>query len=130
MSQPIRRLPERVKEILGLQLQTLKDPRIGFVTVTSVELSRDNEHAEVFYTVLPDDAHTRERTAAGLSSATPLLRRELGARLKVRKVPTLQFTYDDVPERARRIDEVLERIRAEDRARDEDAGGAEGGTDG
>ena len=106
-----RRLPERVKEVLAQLIPKLKDPRSGFVTVTDVRLSRDNEQATVYWTVLPDTPEERERTQQGLESATPLLRRELGAALHVRKVPTITFAYDEVPEQGRRIEELLARTR-------------------
>ncbi len=111
MSEKAGRLRERVKSVLATLMSRLKDPRIGFVTVTDVELSRDHEHATVWYTVLPDSPEQRERTAAGLASATPLLRRELGAALAVRKVPVLEFRPDPAPEQGRRIEELLTRVR-------------------
>lgn len=107
MSQRIRRVNESVKEVLAGLLVDLKDPRIGFVTVTEVRTSADLRHAEVFYTVLPDDEATREATGAGLASATPLLRRELGARLRLKHIPGLDFTLDPVPEHGRRIERLL-----------------------
>jgi ribosome-binding factor A len=102
-----RRLAERVKEIVSAQIQKLKDPRVGFVTVTDVRMSRDNERATVFYTVLPDTPEQRERTAAGLASATGLLRRELGRVLTVRHTPELVFEIDAVADQGRRIEEIL-----------------------
>lgn len=109
MSSPqrIRRVNEAVREVLAEHLHDLKDPRIGFVTVTDVRTSNDLKRAEVFYTVLPDDTETREATVAGLGSATPLLRRELGAQLRLRHVPDLQFVEDPVPARSRRIESLL-----------------------
>ncbi len=103
----MRRVNEAVKEVLAELLTDLKDPRIGFVTLTDVRTSPDLARAEVFYTVLPDDADTREQTAAGLRSAGPLLRRELGARQRLRRVPELLFTYDPLPGRGRRIESLL-----------------------
>lgn len=102
-----RRLGERVKEIISSRLPRLKDPRIGFVTVTDVRMSRDNDRATVFYTVLPDTVEQREETAAGLASATGMLRRDLGRALTVRKTPEIVFTFDDVADRGRRIDRIL-----------------------
>lgn len=103
----LRRVNESVKEVLAAMLVDMKDPRIGFVTVTDVRTAPDLRHAEVFYTVLPDDERTRADTAAGLDSATPLLRRELGARLRMKHVPDLDFTHDPVPEHGRRIERIL-----------------------
>lgn len=108
MSQRVRRVSEAVKEIVAEMLPGLKDPRIGFVTVTDVRTTADLGSSEVFFTVLPDDDEARAATEAGLRSATPLLRRELGAQLKMRRVPDLQFTPDPLPEQSRRIDALLE----------------------
>lgn len=102
-----RRLGERVKEVVSQLIPTLKDPRIGFVTVTDVRMSADNERATVYYTVLPDTEEERQRAADGLDSATGLLRRELGSALHVRHVPELRFSHDDVAESGRRIEAIL-----------------------
>lgn len=106
-SQRIRSVSESVREILAEQLMRLKDPRIGFVTITDVRLSNDLREAEVFYTALPDDEAARARTAEGLASARSLLRRELGARLRIRHVPDITFVVDPLPEQGRRIEELL-----------------------
>jgi ribosome-binding factor A len=111
MTQRLRRVNESVKEVLAEQLVDLKDPRLGFVTLTDVRTSPDLRSAEVFYTVLPDDQPSREATAAGLRSATPLLRRELGARLRMKHVPDLHFRHDPVPEHGRRIEQLLAEAR-------------------
>lgn len=107
MNQRLRRVNESVKEVLAGLLVDLKDPRIGFVTLTDVRTTPDLRQATVFFTVLPDDEATRDDTAAGLASATPLLRRELGAQLKMKSVPDLDFTHDPVPEHGRRIERIL-----------------------
>jgi ribosome-binding factor A len=107
-SQRMRRVNETVKEVLAESLGDLKDPRIGFVTVTEVRTSPDLRHAEVFYTVLSDDEDVRSATQAGLESAAPLLRRELGAQLRVKRIPALAFTHDPVPEHGRRIERLLD----------------------
>jgi ribosome-binding factor A len=109
--QRIRRVNEAVREVLAELLGDLKDPRIGFVTLTDVRTSTDLKHAKVFYTVLPDDAETRADTQQGLQSAKSLLRRELGARLRLRNVPDLAFVEDPVPEQGRRIESLLEEQR-------------------
>lgn len=108
VAQRHRRVGEAVKEILAERVQSLKDPRVGFVTITDVRVSGDLRAAEVYYTVLPDDDETRGRTAAGLASARPLLRREVGARLRLRHVPDLHFLEDPVPAQGRRIEELLD----------------------
>lgn len=134
MSAPkARRMPERIKEQLAELMPTLKDPRIGFVTITDVRTSADVSHATVYYTVLAPGPHAgatdrsdeavvgddeaqrraREHTAEGLASATPLLRRELGRRLRVRQVPTLDFVHDPVPEQGRRIEQLIREARTD-----------------
>ncbi|MGH3665796.1 MAG: 30S ribosome-binding factor RbfA [Egibacteraceae bacterium] len=107
MSQRVRRVNEAVKEVLASQLVDLKDPRLGFVTVTEVRTSPDLRHAEVFYTVLPDDPESRAETEAGLDSAAGLLRRELGSQLRLKYVPDLHFSHDPLPARGRRIETLL-----------------------
>ena len=124
-------MPERIKEILAELVTTLKDPRVGFVTITDVRTTPDYGRATVFWTVLGSpadvpgaDAHgdavvddaaadqaARERTAEGLASATPLLRRELGKRLRLRQVPVLEFVHDPVPAQGRRIEALLDEAR-------------------
>jgi ribosome-binding factor A len=115
MGQRQRRVNESIKEIVAELLPGLKDPRIGFVTVTDVRTTTDIRQAQVFYTVLPDDDETRRQTEAGLRSAAPILRRELGGRLRTRLTPELQFVLDPVPEQGRRIEELLR----EDRTREQ-----------
>jgi ribosome-binding factor A len=112
----MRRVNETVKEILAERLPELKDPRIGFVTLTDVRTSTDLRRAEVFYTVLPDDEETRQATSEGLESAGPLLRRALAARLRTRTVPDLHFVHDPLPERGRRLDALLEQELGNDHA--------------
>jgi ribosome-binding factor A len=107
MSQRVRRVNESVREVLAEALLDLKDPRLGFLTVTEVRTTPDLRHAEVFYTVLPDDEASLASTAEGLASAQPLLRRELGTRLRMKYVPELVFTHDPVPAQGRRIDRLL-----------------------
>jgi ribosome-binding factor A len=111
MSTRLERVNAQILQILAELVPTLKDPRIGFVTITAVRTSADLEHAEVFYTVLPDDPHARGATAAGLHSAAGILRREVGRRLRVRRVPDLHFVHDSVPERGRRIESLLRNTR-------------------
>jgi ribosome-binding factor A len=132
MSQRTRRLGERIKEIVAEGLMEMKDPRIGFVTVTDVRVSTDVTHAQVFYTVLPDDDATRAQTGEGLESAVPALRRELGRRLSTRNTPALTFTDDPVPEHGRRIEELIADTRRSDgrqRAGEEHVTDATGATE-
>lgn len=117
MSSPrANRVPERIKEILASQVATLKDPRIGFVTITDVRTTADFSKATVYYTVLPgEDGEevARQRTAEGLASATSLLRRELGNRTRLRQVPALEFVHDPVPEQGRRIEQLIAEARTD-----------------
>lgn len=107
MSQRVRRVNEAVKEIVAEMLPDLKDPRIGFVTVTDVRTTSDFRAAEVFFTVLPDTDDSRAETQKGLQSAAPRLRRELNAQLRLRRIPEIHFVHDPVPEHSRRIDTLL-----------------------
>jgi ribosome-binding factor A len=108
MSTRTRKVSEQVKEIVAELVPGLKDPRVGFVTITDVRTTPDLRISEVFWTVLPDEAEVREQTTEGLASAMPVLRREVGRRLRLRAVPELHFTYDPVPEQGRRIDRLLD----------------------
>lgn len=107
MPDRMRRVNESVREALAEATVDLKDPRIGFLTLTEVTTSPDLRHAKVFYTALPDDDEALAATAAGLASAAPLLRRVLGERLRLKHVPALHFTHDPLPAEGRRIDRLL-----------------------
>ena len=110
----IRRIADRIKVIVAEMLERrIKDPRLGFVTVTDVRVSGDTQQATVFYTVLGEDG-SLESTAAALESARGLIRSEVGKQLGMRHVPTLDFIPDALPENARHLDEVLARARAQD----------------
>jgi len=107
MSARMRRVDEAVREVLSdAVLQDLKDPRIGFVTVTDVKTSADLRHARVFFSVLGTDEE-REATMAGLQSAHGILQSRVGRELRMKRTPTLQFVYDDTAERAARVEEIL-----------------------
>jgi ribosome-binding factor A len=102
-----RRLAERIQQIVATTLdRRVKDPRLGFVTITDVRVTGDLQHATVYYTVFGSEEELAG-TAAALSSATGLLRREVGRDLGLRLVPTLEFTTDQVPETARQLDTLL-----------------------
>ena len=108
------RLADRIRVILAERLEKgLRDPRLGFVTITDVRVSGDLQHASVFYTVLGTD---EERVASGaaLTSATGLLRKEVGSQLNVRLVPTLEFIPDALPESAGHIADLLREARERD----------------
>jgi ribosome-binding factor A len=102
-----RRLAERIHEIVAEALEKrIKDPRLGFVTVTDVRVTADLQHATVFYTVLGDDEE-RAASATALESATGVLRSEVGRGTGVRLTPTLEFVADAVPENAAHIEDLL-----------------------
>ncbi|MEE1649186.1 30S ribosome-binding factor RbfA [Brachybacterium sp. J144] len=108
------RLADRIKVIVATMLDTrVKDPRLGFVTITDVRVSGDLQHATLFYTVFGTDEE-REGTAAALASATGMLRREVGRQTGVRLTPTLEFIADAIPENARVIEDLLSEARGRD----------------
>ena len=113
MTQRTDRVAEEFREILAEELQRLKDPRIGFVTVTGVDVTPDLRRAVVFYTVLGDEKQERA-TAAGLRSATPHLRQAVGRQVRLKVTPELEFRVDESLVRARRIDELIDRIHGQE----------------
>jgi len=105
----MRRVDEAVRQVLSDAVtQDLQDPRIGFVTMTSVKTSTDLRHARVYVSVLGDDAQ-RVDTLAGLESARGALQRRLARELRMKHTPTLEFVYDDTIDRAMRLEDILER---------------------
>jgi ribosome-binding factor A len=103
------RVAEEFREILAEEIQRLKDPRIGFVTVIGVQVTADLRRAWVSYTVLGDDKQQRA-TAAGLRSATAHLRRTLGRQVRLRKLPELEFQVDQTVAQHERIEEIIDRL--------------------
>ena len=104
----MRRVNEAVREVLSARLaEGLKDPRIGFVTVTAVDTSPDLRHARVFVSVL-GDPEQREQTLAGLQSSHGYLQTRIAAELRLKRTPTLEFVYDESVDRGMRISELLE----------------------
>jgi ribosome-binding factor A len=115
-----RRLADRIQVVVAETLRTrVKDPRLGFVTLTDVRVTNDLQHATVFYTVLGGQEDL-EGTATALASARGLLRSEIGRQTGVRLTPTVEFVADAVPEAAGRIDQLL----VEARRRDEEIAAA------
>ncbi len=109
-----RKLADRIQVIVAETLERrVKDPRLGFVTVTDARVTGDLHDATVFYTVYGDDAaHTD--TAAALESVKGLLRSEVGRQTGVRFTPTLTFVADAVPQNAARIDDLLRKAQESD----------------
>ena len=104
------RVSEEFREVLAEEIPRLKDPRVGFVTVTGVDVSPDLRHAVVFYTALGDEAE-RRATSAGLRSAAGHLRSVIGHEVRLKFLPDLEFREDAVPERAQRVEQLLRKIR-------------------
>ncbi|HET8602931.1 MAG TPA: 30S ribosome-binding factor RbfA [Marmoricola sp.] len=110
----VRKIADRIKVTVAEMLERrVKDPRLGFVTVTDVRVSGDTQQASVFYTVLGEDTDLAG-SAAALESAKGLIRSEVGKQLGMRHVPTITFIHDALPESARHIDELLEQVRRSD----------------
>jgi ribosome-binding factor A len=118
------KLADQIKVIVAEMLQRrIKDPRLGFVTVTDVRLTGDTREATVFYTVLGSEAE-QAGTAAALRSATGLIRAQVGKQLGLKFTPTVEFIPDAVPENARQIDDLLAQARSVDARVAEQAVGA------
>lgn len=110
------RLADRIRVLIAERLDKgLRDPRLGFVTITDVRVTGDLQHASVFYTVYGTD-QDREDSAQALKSATGMLRSEVGRRLGVRLTPTLEFILDALPENAGHIEDLLREARERDAA--------------
>ena len=110
------RLAERIHVLVAKILERgVKDPRLGFVTITDVRVTGDLQHATVFYTVYGSDEE-RVESAAALKSATGMIRSEMGKQLNIRLTPTLEFVHDALPESAATIDDLLSKARAADEA--------------
>jgi ribosome-binding factor A len=103
----MRRVDEAIREVIGAALAgELKDPRVGFVTVTDVRTSADLSHARVFVSVL-GDAEQREQSLAGLASAHGFLQLRVAQELALKRTPTLEFCYDDTTDRALQLERLL-----------------------
>ena len=113
----MRRVNEAVREVLSARIaEGLKDPRIGFVTVTAVETSPDLRHARVFVTVLGDEDE-RGASLDGLGSSRGVLQATIAAELRMKRTPALQFVHDETTDRGFRVAELLDE--GPDRQREE-----------
>jgi ribosome-binding factor A len=109
-SDRMRRVDEAVRQVLtDAVAQDLQDPRIGFVTMTSVKTTSDLRHARVYVSVLGDESQ-RAATLAGLQSAHGALQRRLAQELRLKRTPTLEFIYDDTTDRAMRLERLIEQV--------------------
>ena len=105
---------DRIKEIIANALESrVKDPRLGFVTITDVRVTGDLQQASIFYTVLGDNA-SREASAAALSSAKGMLRSEVGRALGLRITPSLEFFLDGMGESASAMNDLIEQMHKAD----------------
>jgi ribosome-binding factor A len=109
MSDRMRRVNEAVKEVVSEAVGELKDPRIGFVTVTGVETSADLRHARVFVSVLGSEAK-RRKTLAGLEAAHGVLQARLARELRMKRTPQLAFEYDPTVERGVRMTQLIDEL--------------------
>ena len=110
----MRRVDEAMRMVLSDAIATeLKDPRVGFVTVTGVKTSPDLRHARVYVSVLGDEA-TREASIDGLRSAHGFLQRRLAGELALKHTPALTFAYDGSVDRGMRISELLHEMAVDD----------------
>jgi ribosome-binding factor A len=109
-----RKLADRIKVIVAQTLEhRVKDPRLGFITITDVRLTADLRDASIFYTVYGTD-HDRELTAAALASSKGMLRTEVGKGTGVKFTPTLEFVLDAIPENAAHVEDLLKEAAAAD----------------
>jgi ribosome-binding factor A len=109
----MRRVNEAVREVVSEGLGELKDPRIGFVTVTGVETSPDLRQARVYVSVLGSEAK-RRKTIAGLSAAHGVLQARLARELRMKRTPQLAFEYDPTVERGVRMTQLIDELAPED----------------
>jgi ribosome-binding factor A len=108
------KVADRIKEVIaGLLEARVKDPRLGFITVTDVRVTGDLQQASIFYTVL-GDVEAQAGTAAALASAKGMLRAEVGHALNLRIVPTLEFFEDGLQESASAMNELMSEVRKRD----------------
>lgn len=118
MSNPrAAKVAERIQQIIARRLEKgLRDPRMGFVTITDVRVTGDLQSASVFYTVYGSEQEQAD-TAAALKAATGMMRSEVGKQLNTRLTPTLEFIHDELPDNAQHLNELL----AEAKRRDDEA---------
>lgn len=109
-----QKVADRIKVVVAQLLEgKIKDPRLGFVTITDARVTGDLQHASVFYTVLGDDAQ-REATAAALESAKGVIRASVGRDLGMRITPSVDFFLDGLPESAVALESLLETVHERD----------------
>src|SRR3954467_54215 len=108
------KMADRIREIVAKRIERgLRDPRLGFVTITDVRMTGDLQHASIFYTVYGSDEE-RADSAAALKAATGMFRTEVGRNITARLTPSLEFIPDAVPENAAHIQSLLDEARQRD----------------
>ena len=113
-SNRVLKVADRIKEVIAQLLETrVKDPRLGFITITDVRVTGDLQQASIFYTVLGDD-EARSSTAAALASAKGMLRAEVGQALNLRIVPSLEFFAEGLKEIASAMNDLMSEVRRRD----------------
>jgi ribosome-binding factor A len=112
LSQRTRKVERLAREVLGEQIQNLKDPRVGFATVTAVRITPDLRHARVLVSVLGSEEE-KKSTMAALKSATPMLRSELGHQVRMKYTPELVVELDTGADEAQRLEELFHQIEKE-----------------
>lgn len=111
-----RKIADRIQQITARTLEReVRDPRLGFVTITDVRVTGDLQHASIFYTVYGSDEE-RADTALALQSASGVVRREIGKGLTLRLTPTIEFILDALPDTVSTIDHLLDEARTRDAA--------------
>jgi ribosome-binding factor A len=109
-----RKMADRIKVIVAKRLERgIRDPRLGFVTITDVKVTGDLQHASVFYTVYGSEDERRD-SAAALKAATGMMRSEVGKNITARLTPSIEFIADAIPENAALIDDLLREARERD----------------
>jgi len=119
------RVGEEFREILAEEIQRLKDPRVGFVTVTGVKVSHDLRVAWVYFTAFGDDK-ARAGSRAALRSAAAHLRHELGRQVRLKSIPELRFEEDPAAEAGERIDRIIEKLHGANEVGSPSEDGADG----
>ena len=113
-SQRCQRIGDQLRgEISSMLIKEIKDPRIGFVTVMDVEVAPDLSHASVFFTVYGSDEE-REDTLSGLKSTASYMRREMGRRLHLKRIPELHFRYDNTTIKGEHLESIFSKIHDEE----------------
>lgn len=113
MSQRAQRVAETIhKEISSLLIKGLKDPRIGFITITSVDVTPDLSIAKVYYTLMAEQGDRKE-TQAGLSSSASYVRQQIGKVLRLRHIPEIRFHYDESVDYGNHIEKLLSEVKSD-----------------